>query len=168
MLRDLVVDRHGSRPHAQFDSGFGGRGVIAAPSAWAQEHAPQPYELTSRGVIAADAGEAYRLALESCYHGKPGDAPLGPQFLACLKQQYRNEGGTLAKTFNGALAALKSSADRAAKLRDAQSAWTKFRDSNCSFARAVAPAEETDAFYYDCLLRATVERRIELRSLVGD
>ena len=142
--------------------------LLACPGVRAQDHVPQPYELTSRGVIAADAGEAYRLALESCYQGKLGDAPQGPQFLACLKKAYRSESGTLAKTYDGTLVALKSSSDRAGKLRDAHSAWTKFRDANCSFARAVALAESADASYYDCLLRATVERRIELRSLVGD
>ena len=54
------------------------------------------------------------------------------------------------------------------KLRGAQSAWTKFRDENCAFARAVAPKGDADEFFYDCLLRATVDRRVELRSLVGD
>ncbi len=142
--------------------------LLASLAARAQDHVPQPYELTSRGVIAADAGEAYRLALESCHPGKPGDAPQGPQFLACLKKAYRSESDTLTKTYGGTLAALKSAPDRAAKLREVQGGWTRFRDGNCSFARVVAPAEEAEAFYYDCLLRATIERRIELRSLVGD
>jgi len=143
--------------------------LFACAPARAQDgRAPQPYELTARGVIAAAAGDAYQQAIESCYRGKPGDAPQGPQFLACLKKGYRAESDALARAYDGTLAALKTLPDRGAKLRNAQGAWTKFRDANCSFARAVAPQENADESFYDCLLRATIERRIELRSLVGD
>ena len=142
---------------------------IACQWGWSQEsRVPQPYELTSRGVIADAATEAYKQAIESCYQGRPGDAPHGPQFLGCLKQQLRSESETLAGAYNATISFLKSSGDQTAKLRGAQSAWTKFRDENCGFARAVAPKGDADAFLYDCLLRATVERRVELRSLVGD
>lgn len=146
---------------------------IVALLAWAPARAqdnrvPEPSELTSRGVIAAAVGEAYRLAIESCYQGAPGNAPQGPQFLGCLKQQLASENDNLAGAVEAAASFLKSSPDRTAKLRNSQGAWTRFRDANCGFARAVAPADDAEAAYYDCLLRATVERRVELRSLIGD
>ena len=69
---------------------------IACQSGRSEENrVPQPSELTSRGVIAEAATEAYKQAIESCYQGTPGDAPHGPQFLACLKQQLRSESETL-------------------------------------------------------------------------
>lgn len=143
--------------------------LFACQTVRAQEiQVPQPYQLSSRGVISEAATEAYKQAIESCYEGKPGDAPHGPEFLACLKQQYRSESETLAGAYSATMSFLKSSSDRTAKVRNAQSAWTKFRDANCAFARAVAPQDQADEFYYDCLLRATIDRRVELRSLVGD
>jgi uncharacterized protein YecT (DUF1311 family) len=142
---------------------------MAGKAGWAEEsRAPQPYELTSRGVIAEAATQAYKEALESCPAVTPGSAPRGPKFLACLKHQLRGENERLAGAYRATISFLKSASDRTAKLRNAQSAWRKFRDENCAFARSVAPKDEADAFFYDCLLRATIERRVELRSLVGD
>ena len=142
---------------------------IACQSAWSEEiRVPQPYELSSRGVISEAATEAYKQAIESCYQGTPGDSPHGPQFLACLKQQLRSEGETLAGAYSATISFLKSSSDQMAKLRNSQSAWIKYRDENCAFARSVAPKGDADEFFYDCLLRATIDRRVELRSLVGD
>lgn len=143
--------------------------LIACETTWAQEsRAPQLSELTSRGVISAAAKEAYKQALESCADGAAGNAPHGPKFITCLKQQLRSESRTLAGAYRGTISFLKSSSDQTAKLRNAQNAWMKFRDENCAFARSVAPASEADEFFYDCLLRATIDRRVELRSLVGD
>lgn len=133
-----------------------------------ESRVPQPYELTSRGVIAEAATQAYRQALESCFAGTPGNVPQGSKFVGCLKQQLRRENETLAGAYSGTIAFLKREPNQLAKLRNAQSAWVKFRDDNCVFARAVAPRSDTDAFFYDCLLRATIDRRVELRSLVGD
>ena len=66
--------------------------LIACKASWAEEsRVPQPYELTSRGVISEAATEAYKQALESCSEGAPGNAPQGLKFLACLKQQLRSE-----------------------------------------------------------------------------
>ena len=142
---------------------------IAAPAGLAEEgQAAQPYELTSRGVIAAAATEAYKEAIESCPGTEPGSAPQGAKFVVCLKRTLRNENETLTGALNATASFLKSTPDRAAKLRNAQGAWMKFRDENCGFARAVAPQSEREAFFYDCLLSATIERRVELRSLVGD
>jgi uncharacterized protein YecT (DUF1311 family) len=143
--------------------------LIACQAGRSEEsRVPQPSELTSRAVIAEAATEAYKQAIESCYQGTPGDAPRGPKFLACLKQQLRSENETLTGAYSGTTSFLKSSSDQTGKLRAAQTAWTKFRDDNCAFARAVAPKADADEFYYDCLLRATIDRRVELRSLVGD
>ena len=143
--------------------------LIACQTGRAEEnHAAKPCELTSRGVISGAANEAYNEAIESCSGGKPGNAPEGPQFLACLKRQLRSENENLAGTYNATASILKSSADKTARLRNAQNAWMKFRDENCAFARAVAPRSNADEFFYDCLLRSTIDRRVELRSLVGD
>jgi hypothetical protein len=32
----------------------------------------------------------------------------------------------------------------------------------------VVPRSQVDEFFYDCLLKAVIDRRVELRSLVGD
>ena len=143
--------------------------LVTCKASWAEEnHVPQPYELTSRGVIAQAATEAYKEALEPCTEGTGGNAPQGPKFLACLKQQLHDESEKLTDAYNVTSSFLKSSADQTKKLRSAQGAWIKFRDENCGFARAVAPKGEAEEFFYDCLLRVTIERRVELRSLVGD
>jgi uncharacterized protein YecT (DUF1311 family) len=143
--------------------------LIGCQSGQSEEsRVPQPYELTSRRVISEAANEAYKEAIESCYQGKAGDSPHGPQIVACLKQQLRGESETLAGAYSATVSFLKSSPDPMAKLRNGQSAWIKFRDENCAFARSVAPKDDADEFYYDCILRATIDRRVELRSLVGD
>jgi uncharacterized protein YecT (DUF1311 family) len=142
--------------------------LAACRAGWAEEGRPaQPSELTSRGVIASAAAEAYQQALEPC-DGEPGSAPQGPKFFACLKQQLRSEIETLTGAYAATRSFLKASPDQLTKLRNAQNAWSKFRDENCAFARAVAPKDDAEAFFYDCLLRATIDRRVELRSLVGD
>ncbi len=142
--------------------------VVLGACAAVRAQEPTPfYELTSRAVIAEAASHAYKQALEPC-PGTPGSAPQGAKFLACLKQQLRRESETLAGAVNGTAAFLKASPEQTAKFRGAQAAWSKFRDDNCAFARAVAPKSDAELFFNDCLLRATIERRVELRSLVGD
>ncbi len=141
--------------------------MIPLQPASGQEPTPA-HQLTSRGVISFDAGQAYKEAIESCYHGTPGNKPSGPRFLACLKQQVRTQGAALDAAYKGTLASLGSSPKQAADLRAAQALWLQFRDANCAFARAVAPRAEADEFFNDCVLMSTIERRVELRSLVGD
>ncbi len=128
----------------------------------------QPSDLTSRGNIAASASEAYRTAIESCYHGPAGSAPHGAQFVACLKRSLRTEAAALESAYGAAVTMLRSAADRLAHLRRAQRAWLDFKNENCAFARTAAPRGDEDEFYYDCELRSTIDRRVELRSLVGD
>jgi uncharacterized protein YecT (DUF1311 family) len=132
------------------------------------DEVPPPYQLTSRGNIAWQAAEHYKFAIESCYHGVAGSAPRGPQFLACLKQLVRSESATLDAAYSGTISYLKSSPDQTAKLRQAQRSWLQFQDTNCRFARAVAPRSDADEFFFDCVLRSTIDRHVELRSLVGD
>ena len=129
---------------------------------------PQPYELTPRGNIASQANDSCKQAIESCYHGVAGNAPHGQEFLACLKQLVRSEFATLDAVYNGTISYLKSSAAQTATLRQAQHAWLQFQAANCGFARVVAPRSSAEEFYLDCILRSTIDRRVELRSLVGD
>lgn len=131
------------------------------------EEAPPPSQLTSRGNIAWQATEAYKDAIDTCYHGQPGNAPQGPKYLACLKQQLRKESASLDAVYAGTASALKSAPSRIAVLRQSQRAWLQFQESNCAFAKAVA-GESGEEFFVDCMLRSTIERRVELRSLVGD
>jgi uncharacterized protein YecT (DUF1311 family) len=128
----------------------------------------QPHEGTSRGVIASQAAEAYKQAIKSCYHSAPGSPLNGPQFLACLKQQVRSESATLDAIYSGTISYLKASPGQTARLRQAQRAWLQFQDANCGFASAVAPRSDADEFFFDCVLRSTIDRYVELRSLVGD
>ena len=135
--------------------------------AHAEELTP-PSQLTSRGNIAWQATEDYKSAIESCYHGKPGFAPQGPQFLACLKQLVRSESASLDAVYSGTIAYSKSSPNQTAKLRQSQRAWLQFQDANCGFAKAVAPKDLAEEWFFDCVLKSTIDRRVELRSLVGD
>jgi uncharacterized protein YecT (DUF1311 family) len=57
---------------------------------------------------------------------------------------------------------------QASRLRTAQKAWLQFRDENCEFIRSVAPRRSADESFYDCLLKITIDRRVELRRSVGD
>ena len=93
--------------------------------------------------------------------------PHGPKFIVCLKQLVRSESTALDAVYAGT-ADLKSSADQTAKLRQSQRAWSQFQDANCGFVRVVAPKDSVEEFYFDCVLRGTIDRRVELRSLVGD
>ncbi len=131
------------------------------------QEAPPPSQLTSRGNIAWQASEDYRNAIDGCYHGKAGDAPQGPRFVACLKQLAGKESASLNAAYAGTIAALKSSPGQTAKLRESQRAWLQFQESNCGFAKTVA-GNASEEFYFDCMLRSTIDRRVELRSLVGD
>jgi uncharacterized protein YecT (DUF1311 family) len=128
--------------------------------------APAPSELTSRGIIANAAKEAYSLAIDDCWQRDQAAATKSGEFLNCLRQQALVEVKALEATFLAAR--LKSSPQQRLQLDASQSAWGQWRETDCSFARAVAPIERADLFYYDCFLRLTIERRTELKSLVGD
>ncbi len=141
--------------------------LLAHPCMVQAEEAPPSSQLTSRGNIAWQASEDYKDAVDGCYHGKPGDAPQGPKYLACLKQLLGKESASLDGAYAGSLAYLKSSPGKLALLRQSQRAWLQFQESNCAFARAVA-GDSGEEFFFDCMLRSTIERRVELRSLVGD
>jgi hypothetical protein len=43
----------------------------------------------------------------------------------------------------------------------------RVQKSNCEFAKAVA-GQVGEEFYFDCVVRSTIERRVELLRLVGD
>jgi uncharacterized protein YecT (DUF1311 family) len=142
--------------------------LVSIPLRLAHSEDVQPYELTSRGNIAASASEGYKNSIEACYHGSPGFPPHGHQFIACLKQQVSSESATLDAVVSGTISYLRSSPDKTSRFRQARRTWLQFRDGNCGFARAVAPRSDADEFFLDCVLRSTIDRRVELRSLVGD
>jgi uncharacterized protein YecT (DUF1311 family) len=141
--------------------------VLTCSGAIAQNYPlANPYELTSRGVISEQSKQYYESALKSCYPGKPGSSPKGPEFLACLKKQTRIQDAQLNELYNSTLSQLRP--EPANRLRQSQLSWKKFRDLNCVFAQSAAPRENADEFLYDCILKITTERIAELRSLVGD
>jgi uncharacterized protein YecT (DUF1311 family) len=144
-------------------AGFG-----AGPAVGQVGSAPPPYELTSRGNIAHVATLAYKSAIESCYPETAGSAPRGPQFVACLKQRLRQEAASLDKAYAATVGLLRTSPNKISRLRQAQRAWQEFQSANCAFAQGVAPGSEAAEFLLDCQLRSTIDRRVELRSLVGD
>src|ERR1700716_509681 len=92
----------------------------------------------------------------------------GPEVLDCLRLQVRREGETLAAVYRARISYLASSPDQASRLRAAQKAWLQFRDENCEFIRSVAPRRSADESFYDCVLKTTIDRRVELRRSVGD
>jgi uncharacterized protein YecT (DUF1311 family) len=143
--------------------------VILLPCYSAQSQYNDPHELTSRGVISEDARETYRQVVEPCYHRVPDKSVHGPEVLDCLRLQVRREGETLDAVYRARISYLASSPDQASRLRrTAQKAWLQFRDENCEFIRSVAPRRSADESFYDCLLKITIDRRVELRRSVGD
>jgi uncharacterized protein YecT (DUF1311 family) len=142
--------------------------IILFPCYSAQSQYNDPHELTSRGVISEDARETYRQVVEPCYHGVTGKSVHGPELLDCLTLQVRREGETLDAVYRARISYLASSPDQASRLRTAQKAWLQFRDENCEFIRSVAPGRSADESFYDCLLKITIDRRVELRRSVGD
>jgi uncharacterized protein YecT (DUF1311 family) len=137
--------------------------LISSEAAYSGETIPS-YQLTSRGNIADDA---YKNAIESCY---PDDKmpPHGSQFIACRKQQVRSESASLDAVYSGTIEYLKSSPSQTAKLRQSQRAWLLFQNKNCGFAKALGAKDIAEEFFFDCVLKSTIDRRVELRSLVGD
>jgi uncharacterized protein YecT (DUF1311 family) len=142
--------------------------IILLPCYSALSQYNDPHELTSRGVISEDARETYRQVVEPCYHGVPDKSADGPAVLECLKLQARREGETLDALYRARISYLASSPDHASRLRTAQKAWLQFRDENCEFIRSVAPRRSADESFYDCVLKTTIDRRVELRRSVGD
>jgi uncharacterized protein YecT (DUF1311 family) len=137
--------------------------ALACDSARSQPGTLQPYELTSRGVIADKAQQSYREAIEACRNGDSSSPPA-----ACLRRQLRENEKTLSAVYKNSIEFLKFNPGRIARLRGVQRAWIQFRYANCEFARSVAPTDHGDEFFYDCLLRTTIERTAELGSLIGD
>jgi uncharacterized protein YecT (DUF1311 family) len=119
----------------------------------------RPYELTSRGSIAADVTEAYKSAIEACSRETAGNAPHGSTFVACLRQQIQKESAELEAVYRGTLSYLNSAPSKIARLRRAERAWVQFQDENCAFARDVAPPEYAQEFLYYCELRSTMQNR---------
>jgi uncharacterized protein YecT (DUF1311 family) len=142
--------------------------IILLPCYSAQSQYNDPHELTSRGIISEDARKTYRQVVEPCYHGVPGKSVHGPEVLDCLRLQVRREGETLDAVYRARISYLASSPDQASRLRTAQKAWLQFRDENCEFIRSVAPRRSADESFYDCVLKTTIDRRVELRRSVGD
>ena len=77
-------------------------------------------------------------------------------------------GGPLDAVYRARISYLASSPDQASRLRTAQKAWLQFRDEDCEFIRFVAPRRSADESFYDCVLKTTIDRRVELRRSVGD
>ena len=105
--------------------------------------------------------------IDACAGGVAGQMPQGARFVRCLKQKAISERNALVGVYRSTLSSLPS-AEQAVPLRKAQRAWLDYRDANCAFVKTVAPQEQAEAFFYDCLLKTTIDRRAELRSLVGD
>jgi uncharacterized protein YecT (DUF1311 family) len=142
--------------------------IILLPCHSAQSEYNDPHELTSRGVISEDARETYRQVVEPCYHGVPDRSAHGAEVLDCLRLQVRREGEILDAVYRARISYLASAPDQAARLRSAQKVWLQFRDENCEFIRSVAPRRSADESFYNCVLKTTIDRRVELRRSVGD
>jgi uncharacterized protein YecT (DUF1311 family) len=127
------------------------------------------HEVTPRGLIATNATEQYRDAIQACERYVSPEGPYTQRFAACLKQQLRNAAADLEGVYSGTIAYLKSSPDQLARLRQSQRAWLSFQTQNCAFAKSLGPpGPNADVAAIDCDLRSTIERKVELRSMVGD
>jgi uncharacterized protein YecT (DUF1311 family) len=122
---------------------------------------PQPHEVTAQGIIADDATQRYKQAIEKC----PGKEPT----VDCFKKQAQIEERTLNEIYRGTLDYLKGKPAQTTLFRHSQRAWVDFRKIDCDFARSLfSRNEDQERAFYDCMLRKTVDRQAELRSLVGD
>lgn len=105
-----------------------------------------------------------------------GGLPLTQEFLSQMLVTYSlleirrwkiPSGGPLDAVYRARISYL-ASPDQASRLRTAQKAWLQFRDEDCEFIRSVAPRRSEDESFYDCVLKTTIDRRVELRRSVGD
>lgn len=134
----------------------------------AQSNLSDPFDLTIRGNIGSTSQENYRQSLKQCYDGKQGEAPSGQQLVLCLKKRVAEESTNLEAVYKGTVNYLRSEPAAIEALRQSEKAWLAFQKSNCRFDAATAPPGENEMHYLDCVLRSTIDRWTELRSLVGD
>jgi uncharacterized protein YecT (DUF1311 family) len=140
--------------------------VLSWGSARSQEK--DPHELTALGVISENVREIYAREVEVCYN-EAGKVARGPKFLGCLQRQVRSQQDALEAVYGARMSYLGSySPELAASLQNAQEAWLHFREANCEFVRSTARANYVDEAFQNCVLRATIYRRVHLRWLIGD
>jgi uncharacterized protein YecT (DUF1311 family) len=141
---------------------------ISGSTAHAQSGSVNSHDLTVRGNIGWTSQENYRQSLMQCSPGKQEQAPSGQKLVLCLKQRVVEESAYLEAVYKGTVDYLRSEPAAIAALRQSEKAWLFFQSSNCKFDAATAPHGENEMHYLDCVLRSTIDRWTELRSLVGD
>ncbi len=83
--------------------------------------------------------------------------------LACIGTENKLQHGRLNKAYQALSASLQPA--RKTLLLEAQRAWIKFRDTNCSFYGDPDGGSMARVSGQDCVMRATTERARELESL---
>jgi uncharacterized protein YecT (DUF1311 family) len=88
------------------------------------------------------------------------------EIIACTSDEKARQDARLNENYNKLMS--KLSAKRQKMLLEAQRAWIKFRDANCTFY--FDPEGGTAALLAEtgCFLQATADRATELRNIAGD
>jgi uncharacterized protein YecT (DUF1311 family) len=111
------------------------------------------------------------------YAGPTDAYPLSPAFSACMDKsegttfgmkaciaaEDKKQEGRLNKAYQAALKVLVPT--RQKQLRDAQRAWVKFRDADCSFLYDPDGGTLASITSADCFMQKAAQRAVELESL---
>lgn len=110
---------------------------------------------------AASAVEAGQSKQFSTCMDKSGGVTLN--MIECIVAENKTQDARLNKAYKALSAALPPA--RKSQLQEAQRAWIKFRDANCSFYDDPDGGSIARVSANDCVMRATTERAHELEVL---
>jgi uncharacterized protein YecT (DUF1311 family) len=88
------------------------------------------------------------------------------EMLDCISAEFTRQDARLNENYKRLKS--KLSAKRKEELLEAQRAWTKFRDANCSFYYDPEGGSAAHLAGNGCVLNATADRATELRNLTND
>ena len=88
------------------------------------------------------------------------------EMLDCMSAEFTRQDARLNENYKRLMS--KLSAKRKEGLLEAQRAWIKFRDTNCSFYFDPDGGSAAHLFGSDCMLNATANRATELKNLTSN
>jgi uncharacterized protein YecT (DUF1311 family) len=114
----------------------------------------------STGLFAADDTEM-SLEYSTCIEKTNG---ANPEMIDCMVAETARQDIRLNENYKKLISKLAD--DRKKALIEAQRAWIKFRETNCSFYDDPAGGQSAILTAKECFLSATADRATELESLV--
>ncbi len=119
--------------------------------------------LNAPALAASDSGSEKSQAYLACMDKSNG---VTVEMLDCMSAELTRQDARLNENYKRLMS--KLSAKRKGGLLEAQRAWIKFRDTNCSFYYDPEGGSAAHLASTDCTLSATVDRATELKKLTND